>query len=415
MDRLKEIETRKNEIRSLLETINDEKEIEKLNEEVDSLNEEEKKLKEIQERTNKAKDLENKCLEAKELKIDKEERKMEKKYDLSSKEYRTAWAKAMMGKELDEIDKRAIGDAIGTTATTFVASTANTQGVNNLGLLIPESLRTDLLKLAELASPFYRDITKLSVDGNVDLPYLFSADDAEWYAETTTTKNEGQEYKSIKLTGHELSKSIEITFKAESMTVDSFYEFLLKELNKKMNKALIKAVLYGTGSSQPTGVTNGLTAKESDSPIELMKLVLSALDNEERVGAKMYIASDIADMITFYKDSNGNYPYLVAGLKGAGNVPVETDPFLKSGDIIAGNAENYILNFNTELNVMKEVKTQPRRVVYEGYLVADGNAKSGAFAYGKYKAATPSTNKASSTKKIVVTPTDNKSDNETNE
>ena len=57
------------------------------------------------------------------------------------------------------------------------------------------------MKIVEELSPIYRDVTKLNVNGNVDLPYLFAADDAEWYAEVTTTKNEGQEYKNLKLTG----------------------------------------------------------------------------------------------------------------------------------------------------------------------------------------------------------------------
>lgn len=396
MDRLKEIETRKNEIRSILETVDDVKEVEELNKEVDELTKEETELKEIQEKEEKAKELEKKSLEAKEFKIEKEERKMEeKKYDLSSKEYRTAWAKYMMGKELDETDKRAIGDAVGTTTDTYVASSASAQGQNNLGLLIPESLRTELLKMAELASPFYRDVYKLNVDGNVDLPYLFASDDASWVAELTSTVNEGQEYKTLKLTGYELTKAIEITWKAESMTVESFYAFLIKELNKKMNKALIKAVLYGTGSNQPTGVTNGLTAKESDNPFELIKLCLGALSDEDRVGAKVYISTSISDMITFYKDSNGNYPYLTNAPTVASGAKIEVDPYLTAGDIVVGNAsDNYILNFNQDLRIDKEAKVLPRRVIYGGYMIADGKAKPGAFVYGKYKASTTTTTKS---------------------
>lgn len=393
MDRLKEIETRKNEIRSLLEETEDEEEIKKLNSEVDSLNEEEKELKEIQVRMNTASELEKKEFKANELKIEKEEKKMEEKFNLSSKEYRTAWAKVMMGKELDEIDKRAIGDAVGTTATTYVAAAANANGINNLGLLIPDSLRTELLRLAELASPFYRDVNKLFVDGNIDLPYLFASDDANWTAETTSTVNEGQEFKSLKLTGFELTKAIEITWKAESMTVDSFYDFLIKEINKKINKALIKSVLYGTGSGQPTGVTNGLTAKESDNPMELIKVCLGDLSDEDRAGAKVYISTSISDMIAFYKDSNGNYPYLTSALNVAGGAKIEVDPFLNSGDIVVGNAtDNYVLNFNQELRIDKDIKVSPRRVIYSGYVIADGKPKPSAFVYGKYKAATTNTN-----------------------
>lgn len=305
------------------------------------------------------------------------------KFTTASPEYRSAWAKTLMGVELDETEKRAVGDAVGTTATEFQKADSSHNGINNFGLMIPDSVRMDWMKLAEETSPIYRDIRKLNVNGNVDFPYLFAADDAEWYAEATATKNEGIELRNIKLTGHELAKAIEITWKAESMTVDGFISFLLDELNQKMNRAIITAVIYGTGNSQPTGITNGLVAKENANVVDLIKACLGALSNDARVGAKVYVASNVADELAFYKDENGNYPYLVAGLGRAGGATIEADPFLKANEIIVGNAQNYVLNFNESLRVDKEVKVQPRRVVYGGYLIADGNKKPNSFEYGK--------------------------------
>ena len=319
-------------------------------------------------------------------KIGGNEEMEERKFTTASPEYRSAWAKTLMGVKLEETEERALGDALGTTATEFVASTEGTQGINNLGLLIPDSVRMDLMKIAQEQSPIYRDITKLNVNGNIDLPYFFAGDEAEWYVETTATKNEGQEYRNLKLTGHELAKAIEITWKAEAMTVEGFISFLLQELNKKMNTALINAVIYGDGADKPTGITKGLEAKSDSNAIDLMKTLLGSLSNEDRVGAKVYVANDVADGIAFYKDQNGNYPYLVAGLGKANGTTIEADPFLKAGDVVVGNGANYILNFNEALRVDREVKVQPRRVVYGGYLIADGNKKPKAFAYGKVTA-----------------------------
>ena len=378
--RKEQIEARKVEIKSEVEAAEDKETIETLTEEVEALDEELKALSEHQENESLTKKLEEKSVTVKE--ISKEEKKMEEKFTVKSAEYRTAWAKSMMGLTLDEVDKRAIGDAVGTTATTFVEADGSHNGINNLGLLIPESVRLDLLKMAEEASPIYRDITKLNIPGNVDFPYLFAADDAEWYTEANSTKNEGQEYRNIKLTGHELAKAIEITWKAEAMTVDGFIDFLLRELNIKMNKALITGVIYGTGSGEPTGITASLSKETNANPIDLAKTLLGSLTGENRVGAKVYVASDVGDAILFYKDENGNYPYLVGGLNRVGAAQIEVDPFLADGDVVVGNAANYILNFNQPLRVDKEIKVQPRRVVYGGYLIADGNKKPGAFAYG---------------------------------
>lgn len=398
----KEIEERKAELLNKIAEAKTQEEIAELRSEVESINKEvpeqeevktEEKSEEISKEEERSliadtEDLEKRNKEVSNLRKigGNEMEKEERKFTTASPEYRSAWAKTLMGVKLEETEERALGDAIGTTSTTFVEATSNANGINNLGLLIPDSVRLDWLKIAEKASPIYRDIRKMNVPGNVDFPYLFGADDAEWYAETTTTKNEGQEYKNIKLTGHELAKAIEITWKAEAMTVEGFISFLLDELNEKMNKALINAVIYGDGSAKPTGITNGLTAKENANAIDLIKECLGDLAIENRVGAKVYVASDVADEIAFYKDNNGNYPYLVAGLGRAGGATIEADPFLSAGDIVVGNAQNYILNFNEGLRVDKEVKVQPRRVIYGGYLIADGNKKPGAFVYGKVKA-----------------------------
>lgn len=398
----KEIEERKAELLNKIAEAKTQEEIAELRSEVEAINKEvpeqeevktEEKSEEISKEEERSliadtEDLEKRNKEVSNLRKigGNEMEKEERKFTIASPEYRSAWAKTLMGVKLEETEERALGDAIGTTSTTFVEATSNANGINNLGLLIPDSVRLDWLKIAEKASPIYRDIRKMNVPGNVDFPYLFGADDAEWYAETTTTKNEGQEYKNIKLTGHELAKAIEITWKAEAMTVEGFISFLLDELNEKMNKALINAVIYGDGSAKPTGITNGLTAKENANAIDLIKECLGGLSVENRVGAKVYVASDVADEIAFSKDQNGNYPYLVAGLGRAGGATIEADPFLSAGDIVVGNAQNYILNFNEGLRVDKEVKVQPRRVIYGGYLIADGNKKPGAFVYGKVKA-----------------------------
>jgi len=390
---LKQIEERKTELQNKIAEAKTKEELEELRNEVEALKnevpeQEDTKPEEISKEEERnlladTKDLEKRNKEVSNLTKIGGNKEMEKKFTTSSPEYRSAWAKTLMGVKLEETEERAIGDAIGTTATTFVEATASANGINNLGLLIPDSVRLDFIRIAEQSSPIYRDIRKLNIKGNVDFPYLFAADDAEWYAEATTTKNEGQEYKNIRLTGHELAKAIEITWKAESMTVEGFISFLLDELNEKINKALIKAVIYGTGTAQPTGITNGLTAIKNSSVIELIKECLGKLTEENRVGAKVYVASDVADNISFYKDENGNYPYLVAGLGKAGGAAIETDPFLTAGDVVVGNAQNYILNFNEGLRVDKEIKVQPRRVVYGGYLVADGNKKPGAFVFGQ--------------------------------
>lgn len=301
---------------------------------------------------------------------------------LASEEYRSAWAKTLMGRsDLDEKETRALGDAVTTTATTYVQSAEGTQGINNGGLFIPTSVRLDMLKIIEKTSPFLRDVKKVAVAGNIDFPYLNSADDAEWTAELTDTKNEGQEYKALKLTGNELAKQVEITWKLEKMAVEEFIGFITTELANKMGRALANGVLYGTGTNQATGALNGLSAVKGSNVIDAVLNAYKSLGEDFRIGAKSYISSSYAIDLVGYKDANGNYPFL-QGLKSTAVISIEEDPYLKATDILVGNPENYILNTVEDITVTRETKVTARRNIYASYAIYDGKPMPNAFAKG---------------------------------
>lgn len=314
----------------------------------------------------------------------KEERKMtNSKYSAETR----AWAKKCLGRnDFDEEEKRALGDAVTTTATTFVQSAEGTQGVNNGGLFIPKEVRMELMEQIEEMSPFFRDIRKINVNGNVDLPYIFASDDANWYAELNCTVNEGVEYKALQLTGWELAKDVVLTWKVEDMTVESFVSFVIEELVHKMGTALINAVIYGTGSSQPTGAIYGAVAvTDGDTPIDTIINTYNSLTQDNRRGAKVYVSTAVRVAMVGYKDQNGNYPFL-QGLAGTDLFTIETEPFLQNNDIIVGNPRNYILNEVTPIRVDWERTVKCRQTRYGAYGIYDGKPKPSAFAKGQYTA-----------------------------
>lgn len=396
MDRLQEIATRKAELKAQLEGEAKDLDLDAIKKELDELDVEEKSINEkVEAETRKANEeaearrkeaeaLNNGEKKAKEIEK-KEEKKMEVKNVFATPEYRSAWAKKLMGLSADkftEDEKRALGDALTTTATTFVQSDADTQGINNAGLFIPTEVRKELMELVFNSSPFLRDVRKLAVAGNIDLPYLYASDDANWYAETTCTVNEGIEFKQLQLTGWELAKDIEITWKAEAMTVDGFIDFLMQELSMKMGKAIATAVLYGDGSAKPTGALNGLDAVTDADPIQAIAKAKGSLNADAKIGAKVYISEAVNDAIVFTKDNVGTYPYL-AGLPRIAGLTVEVDPFLQNNDILVGNPMNYIFNEVQGIVINKEMNVKCRRVVYGAYGIYDGKAKPNSFAKGQ--------------------------------
>ena len=399
---IQEIEERKKELAGKIQDTKTMEELEELRSQVDEINnaipddEDEKPVEEVKEVEEEVKTEEvvtDEITEEEERKLIrngndfkplfKEDMKMEeRKITVADPEYRNAWAKKLMGLPLDEMDKRALGDAVGTTATTYVASAADAQGINNVGLLIPTSVVTALLERADKVSPIWRDIRKLGVNGNVDVPYLYASDNANFYAELSATANEGQEYKKITLVGRELAKDIEITWKADQMTVDGFINFIVDELYEKMFKAKVTAVIYGTGNTynQPSGITLGLEAITTGAtPIDTIANTKASLSTDAQVGARVYVSPAVADAIRYYKNSEGNYPFLM-GLPAG----IEEDPFLQNNDIVVGNMRNYVWNEQEAIRLDRDISIKGRTVIYSAYQVVDGGAKVGAFAYGQY-------------------------------
>lgn len=397
----KEIEARKKELAEKIKSAKSKEELEELRKEVEKINKEvpetekkEEKSSEISIEEERGLIADTKELEKRSKKTNLKEiggNKMEeekRKFTIADKEYRSAWAKTLMGLSEDkftEDEKRALGDAVTTTATTFVASTENVQGINNGGLFIPTSVRMDLMELIAQESPIFNDARKLQVSGNVDLPYLFAADDANWYTELTDTKNEGMEYKNMQLTGWELAKDIVISWKLEEMAVESFIAFILEELKNKMGKAIVNASIYGDGDSKPTGVCYGLIPiepEENETAIDRVLNAFKALSDDARIGAKVYISNDVNLDIVSYKDKNGNYPFL-AGVPSVKGFTIEVDPYLKNRDIVAGNMKNYIFNEVSPMRVDKEKTVKGRKTTYGGYGIYDGKARPGYFAYSQ--------------------------------
>lgn len=311
----------------------------------------------------------------------KENEMTEKKFTVASPEYRNAWAKTMMGKALNEEEQRAVGDATFTTSATFVGADSTHVGVNNGGMLIPTDISTAILNIIEEQSPFFRDVRKLAVASNVDLPYLYGADDAAWQTEGTNTANEGVELRKIQLVGNELAKQVVVTWKLEAMAVEDFISFITQELATKMAYALAKSVLYGDGSGECKGALTGLNATTGGDVIAAIVAAFKALDQKYRIGAKAYISSDSGADLIGYQDDNGNYPFLM-GIPAVSGLAVEVDPHLTSGDILVGNPINYVFNTVEALTVARETSVAGRKTTYGAYMIADGEPIPGAFTKG---------------------------------
>lgn len=401
---LKELEVKKAELRKKINDAKTEEELEELRKQAEELNKEIPDKEEKQEITHEEEraliqDTEN--LEKRKVEITNslakmEEREMKnftKHNVLKSEEYRSAWAKKLMclpETEFTEDEKRALGVALTTTATTYTAPSAGADGVNNGGLFIPETVSMEILREVELESPFLRDVAKTYVRGLMTFPYKESGSGAEWVAEGTDNKLESDKWVNLTFAQMELSKTIRITWKLEAMAVEDFINYIVEEVAREMRESLADKPFYGNGTNEIAGITlegNNIDAEYASTvnALDAIKAAIEKLPIRRKAGAKIYLSESMATEIAFMKDNNGAYinnPVNGVGLNSIARYPVEVDPYLKDGDFIIGNARWYKMNFNENLSVSKDVIGRSRVNDYTGYCVVGGAPVPKSFVYG---------------------------------
>lgn len=399
---LEEIEERLSQLDVEVRSMKEVSAIEEATEQKAALLARKTELEALETRKQTAKDLNDGKIEGR--KIEKfnpmEERKMEftKANVLNAPEYRSAWAKSLMGLQLDETEKRAAGVALTTTATSFVEAGVSADGVNNGGLFIPESVMMELMSRMELVSPFFKDIPKTAVSGYVKFPYRVSGTGAKEVAEGTANTDGQVRWAELVLTVLEVSETIRVTWKLEAMTVDSFINFIIDELAQAIPEKIATDLFYGDGTGTLTGIaatgaaidgeyTIGTSAGNVADIYEAISAGIELLtDPRKRAGAKIYVAQDIMDTMAFARDGEDRFmhnPINGVGINSFGKYPIEVDPFLNDGDFVIGNPKFYRFNWNEGISITKDVSGKNRINDYTGYAVVSGAPQPSSFVYGK--------------------------------
>lgn len=365
LKRLLEIKKRKAELTAEMNTLTGEK-LDSAIKEVDSLIAEETDL---NKRMSEAEQVEKRG-KAVVTPVGKEIPAEEISYSVDSKEYRNAYLKHLQGKELSDVEKRAM-----TTAS------------NSAGAVIPTLTMNKIVEKLENEGVILPLVTRLNIPSNVTIPVEGTTNDVDWVAEGNGN-DDSDTLAPLSLKAYELIKTIDITAHVEAMSVDAFETFLVNALARKTKIAIDNGIINGagSGSNTATGIVTaiGNDAKETGANTgytydDLME-VIKGLKAGYRQGA------------TFVMSTNTLYGE-IAKIKGTDNHPIfklETDgrfegklagypvvcyDNLADGKVIFGNFEFYYFNFVKAFEVAKDTSVgfKTAKTCYRALALADGN------------------------------------------
>jgi len=393
--RLKEILARKQEIRTLLqgdEDIN----VEEIQEELRELQEEEKK---IQERREMAEKINAEEIEGREIPKPKEQEKpkaeirsMNWNDAIDTEEYRSLWAKEMMGQTLTS-EERDTFNKVNDEYRAFTHTTENSQ------ILIPKTIAAGIWKRAEEQYPLWADVRKFRVPGNLSmLKSDGNSVDARWYTEDQTVDTDKLGFGQLDLTGCELAKAIQVTWKLKKMALAEFEAYIIREIGDRMGISLSKAVYEGKGKPgagdtfkpEPRGIKTVLTA-EVDTPqileydetkgVEFKTLtgVMAAIHSSYVNGATIYASnSSIWNILANIVDGQGR-PMFITDVQsgGVGRIlgrSIKPDAAIPEGEFLIANVSaGYVANINEDITMYREDHVRERLTDYMGYAIVDGD------------------------------------------
>lgn len=290
----------------------------------------------------------------------------ERTFDAGSKEFRSAWAKSLMGQELTAIEKRAYEQA---------------------NAAIPTEVSNKFFEKMVKLAPMLDKITLLRVAGNVKFYAEGARVAAAKHTENAEITSAADAMVSVTLGGFEFAKLISISKSAKAMSIDAFESWIVDMLAGDIARAIdnyiindstngITAIKFTTGTTQ----IEATAAYTYNNIMDLIALLPAAYDAEaEFLVNKKVLWSDIRGIV----DSNKR-PIFDPEAKTICGYPVIVDDNVPATDkgLYLGNWKDIVGNLSEDVTVESNANSGFTRgaIDYRGFAVFDSKpAKTDAF------------------------------------
>lgn len=279
-------------------------------------------------------------------------------------EYRDAYLKKLMGKDLTVEERGALVSA---------ADVIPTEIVNQIYGRFEDN-------------PLYAEMNIMRFPGYVQVPYAKTVNDASWKAMGTASTDSEDEVDSVSLSMYKLIKTVEITADIQAASIPAFQSWLVDTLSRKMIAAICAATLNGTGSGQPTGIIGALTPVAATVTYDNILAVMAAVPGAYHRDAIFVMSSkSFFNKVMTLKDDQKR-PLVVQGVAGVDREPIYTllghRVILEDSadgasydNILFGNfREGYAFNFAKDITIESDNSVEFRKgsTVYRGLALCDG-------------------------------------------
>lgn len=273
-------------------------------------------------------------------------------------------------------------------------------GTGDVSAIIPSTILNEVISKVQSYGQLFNRVRKLNVKGGLTIPILSLKPAATWIGESASSdKQKGQANTNISFSYYGLECKISTSLLADTVSLAGFENTVTDLITEAMVKALDQAVLNGTGTGRPLGITKDtrvpaaqivtLTAAEFVKWDAWKKKVFAKMPLSYKAGAMFCMASGTFEgYIDGMVDSNGqpigrvNYGITDGAQERFGGKEVclcEDDiiapyPDAAVGDVVAVycDLKNYGFNSNMQMTMYRYFDHDTNEWVDKAILIADG-------------------------------------------
>ena len=296
----------------------------------------------------------------------------------SAAEYRSAFFKRMLGKELTDGETQAFTAAQAEKR----ADAFNT--LSNSAAVLPTETLNEVIAQARGVNGLYGEIRLFSVPSNLSVPVGTPTDAASWHTEGEAVPREKMTTAAVTFTGRELIKVMSMSAAVKRMEIAAFERYITDELKNSILDAIGAAIVSGTGTGQPMGILPGITWNSKNSistaalTAEKLLAAIALLPAGYANGAKFALSA--ATLFgTVYPLKNQNEDFLFTDTENGGywrlfGFPIVLDDNIPAGTILFGNFRYYGVNVpqGIAIEVSRESGFTSGLIDFRALCIADG-------------------------------------------
>lgn len=170
----------------------------------------------------------------------------------ASPEYRSAFFKQLLGKELTAVEDAAFKRAMDIVKAERRADQFNT--VTSAAAVLPTTTLNEVISKARKMGGLISVCRSFNLPTRIAVPVGTPATKAAWHTEGQAVESEKNTVATVSFAGYEILKVFSISAAAKKMSIDAFEKYIVDELNACVMECIADALVNGTGEGQGTGL-----------------------------------------------------------------------------------------------------------------------------------------------------------------